>query len=197
MVERWELHLSLLLQDSVWECENDSKKVENVFKTQVLDLKNSLAVNLLNTALSNGWDQKFALRLRNINQDGIDHINFQLITIHFQLITTGPLRMTVFFVPKPEKTQCIADSYERFVCPITVFRIFRSRSHKRRDTGVLSHYFGSCKARPCWTTQCYGAASVLRKCRKLKAPFLFFSSFCRCFIAFFRIIKLYVIAPCK
>ena len=54
MVERWELHLSLLLQDSVWECENDSKKVENVFKTQVLDLKNSLAVNLLNTALSNG-----------------------------------------------------------------------------------------------------------------------------------------------
>ena len=103
MVERWELHLSLLLQDSVWECENDSKKVENVFKTQVLDLKNSLAVNLLNTALSNGWDQKFALRLRNINQDGIDHINFQLITIHFQLITTRSFKNDSVFCSQARK----------------------------------------------------------------------------------------------
>ena len=30
------------------------QKVENVLKTQLLDLKNSLAVNLLHTALSNG-----------------------------------------------------------------------------------------------------------------------------------------------
>ena len=73
------------------------QKVENVLKTQLLDLKNSLAVNLLHTALSNGWDQKFALRLRNINQDGIDHINFQLITIHFQLITTRSFKNVRMF----------------------------------------------------------------------------------------------------
>ena len=41
-----------------------------------------------------GWI--FALRPRNINQDGIDHINFQLIT-------NRSFKMTVFFVPKPKK----------------------------------------------------------------------------------------------
>ena len=79
------------------------QKVENVLKTQLLDLKNSLAVNLLHTALSNGWDQKFALRLRNINQDGIDHINFQLITIHFQLITTRSFKNDSVFCSQARK----------------------------------------------------------------------------------------------
>ena len=147
----------------------------------------------LPTTLSNGWDRKFALQLRNINQDGIDHIDH----INFQLITNRSFKNESDFCSQAKKTQCAADGDGRFVCAITVFRIFRSRTHKGCDTGVLSQYFGSCKARPCWTTQCYGAASVLRKCRKLKAPFLFFWSFCRCFTAFFRIIKLYVIAPCK
>ena len=76
-----------------------------------------------------GWI--FALRPRNINQDGIDGENDSV------------------FCSQAKKTQCAADGDERFVCAITVFRIFRSRNHKRRDTGVLSHYFGSCKARPC------------------------------------------------
>ena len=94
------------------------------------------------TALSNGRDRKFALRPRNINQDGIDHINFQLIT-------NRSFNNDSVFSSQAKKTQCAADGDERFVCALTVFRIFRSRSHKRRDTGVLSHYFGSCKARPC------------------------------------------------
>ena len=147
----------------------------------------------LPTAPSNGWDRKFALRPRNISQDGIDHIDH----INFQLITNRSFKNDSVFCSQAKKTQCAADGDERFLCAITVFRIFRSRSHKRRDTGVLSHYCGSCKARPCWTTQCYGAASVLRKCWKLKAPSLFLWSFCRCFIAFFWIIKLYVIALCE